>query len=582
MKKRNIWLIVGTLVIVFTILGAGTIWAAPYPGDFKPPRVERQNQGLTSDHAKAETSDFSGSTKTVNATEAKRGDVLTYTIVINNSGDTPATVRVTDTMPFPVSSGILFLPADNPGTVVFSQGEGSFLPPGSAIFSGQSTWTWIRVIDAHTQAELVLRVELQTGFMETVTFSNQIHIDDGQGNIITVSSPETTYDPRFYVYLPIVLKNYPLAPPTPTSSPPISCAPQRLVDIPVGNQPRGLAVDEGRTRVYVANQGSSSVSVIDGHSNTVITNVKHFPNISVPTGIVYDSASDAIWVTGSGSDATGNFYWVVPINAETFAVGSPVSLAGEPSGLAFNPVDGNVYVAVYGSNAVSIIDPNTTSVITTVPVGERPYNLAVHRGTGAVYVANFGSNNISLITRQGTLFIPQTIALSPGSTQPFGIAVDDVLNHYVYVTTVNSYRIETIDINNGHQLLQPNEFKRRDTTGNGAPLRALALNMTVNQAENGHLWTTTSTDDFSDYTQVLLIPKGYTGGFFDDPVPDPPSGQTINDDLRSAGVAVNTAIDRVYVSLPYNNAVRVIADAEAKCFVVPFKQGQDITAVPVH
>jgi hypothetical protein len=124
-------------------------------------------------------------------------------------------------------------------------------------------------------------------------------------------------------------------------------------------------------------------------------------------------------------------------------------------------------------------------------------------------------------------------------------------------------------------LLPWHEFKRLN--GHGAPLRALALNMTLDTADGGHLWTTTSTGDMSDFTQILLIPKGYSSGF-NLPVPDDyddPSGGG----LLGAGIAVNTLIDRTYVGLPASNAVRVFGDRDGGC-VKPFKLDSDIIVTP--
>jgi YVTN family beta-propeller protein len=359
------------------------------------------------------------------------------------------------------------------------------------------------------------------------------------------------------IYLPLIMKNFS---PSPM---PLPCAPERLADIFVGNQPRGLAVDEARTRVYVANQASASVSIVDGHSNAVIKTVTNFPAISAPNGIAYDPATDTIWVGNAGSENGVNTYWLAPINASTFAVGTPVPVGREPWGIIFNPVDKLVYVANQGDNTVSVISPTLNSVVKTVGVGQRPYNLAVHRGTGLVYVANFGAKSVSALGPGGSFLF--NIPLDFGSDEPFGIAVDDVLDNYVYVSTVKSHRIETIDIDNGHQLLPWHEFRRLN--GHGVPLRALALNLTLDTADGGHLWTTTSTTDMSDATQVLLIPKGYRSGF-SRPVPDDYEDPT-GGGLISAGIAVDTVIDRTYVSLPASAAVRVFGDRDGAC-VLPF------------
>jgi YVTN family beta-propeller protein len=46
-----------------------------------------------------------------------------------------------------------------------------------------------------------------------------------------------------------------------------------VAEIPVGMDPRGLAVDGYRDRIYVANHGDATVSIIDGESNAVVDTV---------------------------------------------------------------------------------------------------------------------------------------------------------------------------------------------------------------------------------------------------------------------------------------------------------------------
>jgi len=525
--------------------------------------------------------DFSGSTKTVNKTYIKRGDALTYTIVISNSGSLSATVRLTDTMPAVAGDSVLYVPAGVPGTVFFTRPPGTvFFPGGSGSLGGSvalpapTWWAWAGTVPANTQLAFVLRVTLQSGLTQFITFSNTVAIKSQSGGTWNIASQDTTFDPTTFLYLPIIMKN--AGPPT-TPLPNIPCAPTQLADVLVGSGPRGLAVDEARTRVYVANRGSSSVSVIDGHANQVIRTIAGTPAISVPNGIAYDSATDTIWVTNWGSGGTGNIYWVTPINAETFVVGSPVFVGGEPWAIVFNPVDHNIYVANQADDTVSVINPNTRTVIATIPVGDRPVNMAVHPVTGVVYVANFLSNNVSVLNRTGTLQLPVPLDTH---NQPFGIAVDP-LNNYVYVTTVESHDIVVI-YSVSNMVVGAARIFRKD--GTPVPLRGLALNMTLGTAQGGHLWTTTSSGDYAgsgaNPTQVLFIPKGFNDGFHA-PIPNNYS-DPVGDGLSTSGIVVNTAISRVYVSLPGTNSVRVLADDETACFDTIRNSDKSIILRPAH
>ena len=78
------------------------------------------------------------------------------------------------------------------------------------------------------------------------------------------------------------------------------------------------------TRLYVANEGPDTVSVIDTATNTVVT--------TVPVG-------------------------------------------DRPQGVAVNPAGTRVYVANNYANSVSVIDTATNTVVATVPVGDNPQGL---------------------------------------------------------------------------------------------------------------------------------------------------------------------------------------------------------------
>ena len=115
--------------------------------------------------------------------------------------------------------------------------------------------------------------------------------------------------------------------------------------IQVGDDPQYIVANPTTHKVYVANAGSNSVSVIDGAVNEVVTNVK-----------------------------------------------------GVNGHLAVNNQINKIYVANAGSNTISVIDGETNSIIGNVAkVGLQPTDIAVNTKTDKIYVANAGSNTVSVI-----------------------------------------------------------------------------------------------------------------------------------------------------------------------------------------
>jgi YVTN family beta-propeller protein len=118
----------------------------------------------------------------------------------------------------------------------------------------------------------------------------------------------------------------------------------KAAEIPVGDEPRTVAVMPDKTRAYVTNQASGSVSVID-----LTTNQK---TQDIPVGV-------------------------------------------EPYGIALTPDGLRAYVTNSGSNTVSVIDCVSNTVVATIKIpGVQPRGIAItnnNGGTGQqfIYVTQF-------------------------------------------------------------------------------------------------------------------------------------------------------------------------------------------------
>jgi YVTN family beta-propeller protein len=266
---------------------------------------------------------------------------------------------------------------------------------------------------------------------------------------IAASSPAP---PSPYIYLPIILKGYP--PPGPLPSP--ECCPTVEATVGVGDMPRGIAVITATNRIYVANHGSNSVSVIDGGTNSVIDTIDLSGYGSGPNGIAYHP-SGLLYVSLEDSNK------VAIINASTGAVTGTVNVGTNPAGVAVNPVTGKVYVANFGSTStaldtVSVI--SGTTVIKTINVEDAPSQIAVNPVTNRIFVTNKGhgdnygyGSSVSVIDGS-TDTVTKTVRLvtepptppTPGQG-PHGIAVNPNTNK-IYVAIIDSHQLVVIDGNN--------------------------------------------------------------------------------------------------------------------------------------
>jgi YVTN family beta-propeller protein len=170
-----------------------------------------------------------------------------------------------------------------------------------------------------------------------------------------------------------------------------------------------IAVDLPHNKIYVANSGDNTVSVINATSDKKETPdipVGNYPR-SIAVDSSYYSSYDKIYVANSNSHASvsmidGKSYEIKQIY-ETRSVAGPIDMAlgsivgGDYGG--FGSVLGTkIYVANSGDNTVSVINATSDKKETPdIRVGEYPSHIAVNYDKNIIYVANARSNTVSVI-----------------------------------------------------------------------------------------------------------------------------------------------------------------------------------------
>ena len=139
-----------------------------------------------------------------------------------------------------------------------------------------------------------------------------------------------------------------------------------VATVAVGHCPTGVAVNPNTNRIYVANHDDNNVSVIDGASNTVVATVVVG---SMPFGVAVNPARTAsTWRTWQQH--------VSVIDGASNTVVATVAVGSGPGGVAVNPSTNRIYVTDSGSGSVSVIDGATNTVVASVAVGP----MALRRG----------------------------------------------------------------------------------------------------------------------------------------------------------------------------------------------------------
>ena len=137
--------------------------------------------------------------------------------------------------------------------------------------------------------------------------------------------------------------------------PPQSC--EVTVDTITGfNMPFFIAYDSANDRMYATNFGSSTASAIDTTSNTVIDTDPSTLEIdpiavgSLPTDIAYDPINQDMYVTNQGSGSVSVIDTTTNTEIETITVGDA------PIGIDYDPINHRMYVTNSMDGTVSVIN----------------------------------------------------------------------------------------------------------------------------------------------------------------------------------------------------------------------------------
>jgi YVTN family beta-propeller protein len=204
-----------------------------------------------------------------------------------------------------------------------------------------------------------------------------------------------------------------------------------VTTIAVEHWPQGVAVNDATNRIFVANEGSDSLSVIDGRTNTVVDTV---PVGSHPLAVGVNPTTNRVYVANYNADSLS------VIEGATNTVMATVAVGRYPYGVGVNGATNRIYVANQASNSVSVVDGITHTVLDTVAVGTAPYGVGVNPATNRIYVANLVSNSVSVIDG-----ITHTVLSTIGvGTHPYGVGVNPTTNR-VYVANHDSGSVSVID-----------------------------------------------------------------------------------------------------------------------------------------
>jgi YVTN family beta-propeller protein len=196
-----------------------------------------------------------------------------------------------------------------------------------------------------------------------------------------------------------------------------------------------LAYDTTDGDLFIANENTNNVTVLDPANGNVLANVAVGTS---PEDLAVDGANGDVFVSNFGSDN------VSVLSGSTFQVlandglDAGLTTLTQPSGSCYDATDNAVFVADQGSANMTAISATTFHVLYNVSISTvgYPYPVAVacSAATGAIYVAGESPSTLPAVF---TINNPISGLITSSSDYPYvatGILIDPTTNE-LYVTT---------------------------------------------------------------------------------------------------------------------------------------------------
>ena len=232
-------------------------------------------------------------------------------------------------------------------------------------------------------------------------------------------------------------------------------------NVPVGNiltsifpPPLIIAFDETGQRVFTANAGSNSVSIIDLANANTVTNVPLAPSGGIaPQAIAFDETGQRVFTANFNSNSVS----IIDLANANTVTNVPLAPSGgiRPVAIAFDAVGQRVFTANFNSDSVSIVDLANANTVTNVPLapsgGDSPLAIAVDAIGQRVFTANVNSDSVSIIDLANANTVTDVDLVPSGANDPLAIAFDAV-GQRVFTANFNSDSVSIVDLANANTV----------------------------------------------------------------------------------------------------------------------------------
>ena len=164
-------------------------------------------------------------------------------------------------------------------------------------------------------------------------------------------------------------------------------ATMKLTERSVGKHAWGLMLNDVTGVVYVTRIEDEDLAVVEPGS----LNSTSLPAGGIPCAIAVNVKANKLYVANYGDNS------VSVIDASTGRKTATVPVGRHPKAIAFDGSRDLVYVSNTSDGTVTVIDAANNGVLSTLSAGKNPYALAVVPGSSQLYVANEADDKASTV-----------------------------------------------------------------------------------------------------------------------------------------------------------------------------------------
>ncbi|MDG2117414.1 MAG: cytochrome c peroxidase [Gammaproteobacteria bacterium] len=148
-----------------------------------------------------------------------------------------------------------------------------------------------------------------------------------------------------------------------------------------------IVVFDGDTKIAVANQDSSTISIVDFRKSS--EKITEIPVGSRPQSIGFDNTTKTLIVVNQNEDA------LTFIDSESYSIIGQKKTGRGPFGVVTD--SSKFYVSNQLDNSVDVFDTSTFIKLATIGVDAEPRGLALSKGSRWLYVTHFKNGRVSVI-----------------------------------------------------------------------------------------------------------------------------------------------------------------------------------------